>query len=164
MKKGFTLLEVLVVVLVVSIILLIAVPQVQAMYKRGRIAALTADMRIINSIISTYTADWGSPPPDTEGWYSLKAELTAQANEKASPTINVPTSTTNSGEKGGISYIDESFLDAFEGKVVKTNNTPSIEYKITSNNPPKWFLKITVSIQGQPYKLQLSDGQIQVIP
>ena len=92
-KKGFTLVELMVVVAIIGILVAIAVPIYNASQDRARINACKGNLRTINGAISMFIADNGTPPaniaalvpnylqstptcPDG-GTYSINADNTA---------------------------------------------------------------------------------------
>jgi prepilin-type N-terminal cleavage/methylation domain-containing protein len=60
--RGFTLIEVLIVVLVISILALIVVPYLMGAARRGREAALQADLRELRAAVSLFQAHTGLYP------------------------------------------------------------------------------------------------------
>ena len=61
-RKGFTLIEVMVVVAIISILLGIAIPAYQSYRQKAQIAVCIADMRTIEQTIISYVVEKGSYP------------------------------------------------------------------------------------------------------
>ena len=65
-QKGFTLLELLVVMTIVGILAAIAVPALRDSPQRAREAALREDLFTMRSVIDQYHGDKGAYPPDLQ--------------------------------------------------------------------------------------------------
>lgn len=63
-RRGFTLVEVLTVVLILSILTRIAIPQMQDVRVRAMAAQALGDFRVIELAAQEYLADNNQPPPD----------------------------------------------------------------------------------------------------
>lgn len=90
-QKGFTLVELMVVIAVIGVLAAIAVPKFMGSTEAARIAKVQADLRTIGSAISVFEAQTGAPP-------TTLAAL--------SPTYiaAVPTPPTNLGTGGAATY------------------------------------------------------------
>ena len=65
-QRGFTLVEVLTVMLIVSIVTRIAIPRVQEVRVRALAAQALGDFRVIEHAAQEYSADNHQPPPDAD--------------------------------------------------------------------------------------------------
>ncbi|GMR12095.1 MAG: hypothetical protein BMS9Abin29_0282 [Gemmatimonadota bacterium] len=65
-QRGFTLVEVLTVMLILSIVTRIAIPQMQEVRVRARAAQALGDFRVIELAAQEYLADNNQPPPDAD--------------------------------------------------------------------------------------------------
>jgi prepilin-type N-terminal cleavage/methylation domain-containing protein len=63
-QRGFSLIEVLIVMAIISVIAAIAIPMYSEAIREGREAALIADGRKLYSAMMRYNADHGTFPPD----------------------------------------------------------------------------------------------------
>lgn len=63
MKKGFSLVELIIVVAVLGILAAIVVPQFQSQATRAKEAAAKSDLRVLRGAIELYTAQHNSIPP-----------------------------------------------------------------------------------------------------
>ncbi len=63
-QRGFTLVELLTVVLILSIVTRIAIPRVQEVRVRAQAAQALGDFRVIEHAAQEYLADNNQPPPD----------------------------------------------------------------------------------------------------
>ena len=66
LQRGFTLLELLVVMTIIGILAAIAVPALRDSPKRAREATLRADLFTFRSVLDQYKGDKGNYPPDLE--------------------------------------------------------------------------------------------------
>ncbi len=65
-KSGFTLVELLIVVLILAALAAIAVPRIGASAANARIRACQTNISIINSQLELYEAEEGVPPSDID--------------------------------------------------------------------------------------------------
>jgi len=105
-KKGFTLIELMVVIAIILILALIAVPMYANVQTRAKKSRVQEDFRTLATMLEQFYIDWNQYPP-TADWI---AELTATTDA----TINVSTETTSTGEIGGIKYIASIPKDPFQ--------------------------------------------------
>lgn len=65
-ERGFTLIELIVVMAIIVILTAVAVPRFAAMVKSAREAALKQDLQVMRQAISAYTMDKGKAPQSLE--------------------------------------------------------------------------------------------------
>ncbi|MHB9022617.1 MAG: type II secretion system protein [Armatimonadota bacterium] len=79
MRRGFTLIEMLLVVTVISILALIVIPRLQGAARRAREATLRANLQMLRTAIAQFESDTGTFPADL-------ADLLIEKNSAAAPT------------------------------------------------------------------------------
>jgi prepilin-type N-terminal cleavage/methylation domain-containing protein len=153
-RKGFTLIELMIVIAIIIILAAIAIPNYLRMTERAKVSAIESDMKAIGTALEAYNTDWTHYPYSSSGtnWDYCKKELLGSGGD-----TNVNGKTTVTGENGGIQYIKQEALTAFETKV----GTGTITY--TSTNGGDYTLTATVPISGKTYTFtMLPGGQITV--
>ncbi len=106
MKKGFTILELLVVIMVIAILLGIALPRFKGMQDEGNIAKAKAELRTLQVAVESYYIHNANTYPAT-GSAAFAAAITA-----ATPNIIAITPTDPFGTGLGYAYV----LNAAGGK------------------------------------------------
>lgn len=64
--RGFTLVEILVVVTIISLLAMVAIPGVQVVQRRAKSSAVVNDFRVFATAFETYAHERGSFPPEAD--------------------------------------------------------------------------------------------------
>jgi len=64
--RGFTLVEILVVVVIISLLAMVAIPGVQIVQRRAKSSAVVNDFRVFATAFETYAHERGSFPPEAD--------------------------------------------------------------------------------------------------
>jgi len=144
-RRGFTLIELMVVIAIIIILAAIAIPNYLSMTARARRSRVASDMNAVATALESYRTDWGFYPKTGAGTVvpvdsgALYNELTGDG----SATTNSPSATTSTGEAGGISYLKAGTLQAIRNPLCTTDGTSPqdthMHYK-TDANGGSWTL------------------------
>ena len=86
--RGFTLVELLIVIAIVGILASISFALYVNVQSRGRIGRATADVRAITSAVGVYSAHMGAVPTTAEGLAVLAQPATNAQGQMAGPFLN----------------------------------------------------------------------------
>ncbi|HZL83010.1 MAG TPA: prepilin-type N-terminal cleavage/methylation domain-containing protein [Candidatus Deferrimicrobium sp.] len=115
-RRGFTLIELMVVIAIIIILAAIAIPNYLTMTARAKRSRVASDMATVATVLEAYKTDWGVYPSGSTAIEDLSATspgevaLALGGNGGDGSLENVPGSTNAVGEKGGIEYIKAGTL------------------------------------------------------
>ena len=110
-QGGFTLIELMVVIVIIGILVAIALPNFIGAQDRAKVSSVKANMHTLQTVVETYAVDWGGVYADTTA--NLRAEATVAGREYWKDFTNPFTSKTGSGAAGAA------------GSYLTANTTPS---------------------------------------
>jgi len=116
-RKGFTLIELMIVIAIIIILAAIAIPNYLRMTDRARRARVAGDFAALATSLEAYEVDWGAYPVATSYQLINKSTIDTYVESElggaagtATPTVNISGKYTLTGEGGPIDYIKSGVL------------------------------------------------------
>lgn len=154
--KGFTLIELMVVIAIILILALIAIPAYRNMQTRARKSRVQSDLRTLANALQMFYTDWNQYPVQTSRSRLVEnsgagAELTGNGG-----SINASGSISATGEVGPIVYLEKLPIDPFAtgGQSYfyysDANGTKYVLYSITtpSSAEDKYIYRNSLGVAG----------------
>ena len=153
-RKGFTLIELMIVIAIIIILAAIAIPNYLRMTDRARRARIAGDFASIATSLEAYSVDWGSYPiisTDDAFGKGVDGTVTGMVSETAIeitgtdgttfPNVdtvnyqNASGNTTLTGEDGGIEYIKAGTVASMYNPFIPTASTV-----VTAHDECYWYV------------------------
>ena len=160
-RKGFTLIELMIVIAIIIILAAIAIPNYLKMTERAKKARVASDFETLATALEAYRTDWGSYPVSTSltpfgknhtSDSVLYKELTGDG-----ASTNTDTNTTATGEKGGIEYIKKATIASMVDPFI-----PTEDYEYGSHDGTAWVLSCHYKTAGTDHYLWRTDSTTQL--
>jgi len=147
-RKGFTLIELMIVIAIIIILAAIAIPNYLRMTDRARRSRVAGDFASLATAIEAYSVDWGHYPVTTAvnafGKNAVDSHFEKElAGTGADPTEeNVSGNTTLTGEDGGIDYLKLQTIQSMYNPFIPDE---SYYYASNATSGTHWVLAVQYS-------------------
>jgi len=165
--KGFTLVELVITIGVITILVGVATPQIIGYVNRSKIARVQMELTSLRSALQAYNADWGEYP----------SSLDALRGDGAESDRNKDGGVSQTGLQGPIDYIEKDLpVDIFWTDSTNKNykyeaSTAKTTFALWSNGPNKKGLgigtdgkKISIALAGELNLTGKDSDDIIVLP
>ena len=161
--KGFTLIELMVVIAIILILALIAIPAYRNMQERAKRSRVQSDLRNLATALEMYNTDWTFYPKMATA--DRLADAASNAGAELLVSTNASTNksgeTTVTGETAPVHYIEQLPIDPF---AIGDEQGESYFYQSDASGT-KWILySENSSVTPKEYYWRKSDGTTGTTP
>ena len=160
-RKGFTLIELMVVIAIIIILAAIAIPNYLQMTERAKRSRLASDMATLATVLETFKTDWGIYPiAATAQEIDLDTVVRRELSQGGSGTAvtNIANRFNAVGEEGPVNYIKDGTLTSMTNPFIPSNH---IMYLSTETGSTGWV--IYTAIDAGPNYLARTSAASTVI-
>ena len=163
-RKGFTLIELMIVIAIIIILAAIAIPNYLRMTDRARRSRVAGDFASVATALEAYSVDWGTYPLDAAAGgeeFGKPIDSPAIASHivfelagtgACATETNVggcaPVHTTLTGEEGGIDYIKAGTLQAIYDPFIPADGY----WYVSSPSANHWVLEVQYNATDVLYR------------
>ena len=158
-RKGFTLIELMIVIAIIIILAAIAIPNYLRMTERARRSRVAGDFTSVATALEAYAVDWGTYPVDVaEEWgknidgTTITSHIALELTGTTGATTNISANTTVTGEKGGISYINAGTIQAMYDPFIPANGY----WYVSSASGNHWVLEVAYDAATVLYRSDMT--------
>jgi len=166
-RKGFTLLDLIVVIAIIIILAAIAIPSYLRMMDKARRSAVVAEFANLATVLETFHTDWGHYPLAAPGSEAIALNGTVVYRELTTvgsgvALTNVAGARTVHGDAAPIVYIGAGALSSMTNPFVGSTSDPQYRYA-TNVAGTSWVLYVRMGASGSARYLVRTDRQSGIV-
>lgn len=160
-RKGFTLIELMVVIAIIIILAAIAIPNYLRMTERAKKSRLQSDFATLATCLETFKTDWGKYPTaaTAEEVNINTTNIYEELSGTGSATVNIVGQYNAVGEQGPIEYLKAGTLTSM---INPFNTAAGNEIHYGSALGVNWVLYVDTDLATNPY-MSRTDGGSTVV-